>query len=260
LKNHLAAPAVRRASPGLTKVATMMMISKTTMKMTWKTLTKKIPSFDTSAVDPPRNCALCPRLAAYRQDNIAKYPGWYNGAAPSFGPPDARLLIIGLAPGLKGANRTSRAFGDFSGDLLFAVLDKFGFSAGKYAASPDDGLMLKGAMITNAVRCAPPKNKPAGAEIRQCRPYLLNQINALASLKVLLCLGRIAHDSTIAALGLKRKEAPFRHGARHAVQARKIAIFDSYHCSRYNINTRRLTAAMFESVFEDVRSELADLA
>jgi len=198
---------------------------------------------------------------AYRKDNIAKYPAWYNGAAPSFGPPDAQLLIVGLAPGLKGANRTARAFtGDFAGDLLFATLAKFGFSTGQYAASPDDGLMLKEAMITNAVRCAPPKNKPGGAEIRQCRPFLLNQINALASLKVLLCLGRIAHHSTIAALGLKQKDAPFGHGARHVIKARKIAVFDSYHCSRYNINTHRLTEAMFESVFKDVRSELTGLA
>lgn len=204
--------------------------------------------------EPPENCPLCPRLVAFREENRAAYPEYFNGAAPSFGDPDARLLIVGLAPGLHGANRTARPFtGDYAGDLLYATLGKFGFSTGTYNADPADGLKLKAAMITNAVRCVPPQNKPTGPEIKTCRPFLEARIAALPRLEAILCLGRIAHDSTLAALGVKAKDAPFAHGAAHGVNRKGLKLFDSYHCSRYNTNTRRLTPEMFESVFAAIR-------
>ncbi|MEQ8178665.1 MAG: uracil-DNA glycosylase [Amphiplicatus sp.] len=207
--------------------------------------------------EPPRDCPLCPRLAAFRADNIAAHPDWYNGPAPSFGEEEARLLIVGLAPGLQGANRTGRPFtGDYAGDLLYATLKKFGFARGEYQARPDDGLTLEGAMISNAVRCVPPQNKPTPAEIRTCRPFLVARMNSLSSLRAIVCLGRIAHESTLAAMGLKLKDFPFAHGARHEVDKGRLAMFDSYHCSRYNTNTRRLTPEMFEAVFADVRDFL----
>lgn len=200
--------------------------------------------------EPPADCSLCPRLVDFREENRETYPAYFNGAAPSFGDPQAKLLIVGLAPGLHGANRTARPFtGDYAGDLLYATLAKFGFSKGTYKADPNDGLTLKRAMITNAVRCVPPQNKPTGAEIKTCRPFLLSRIDALPRLEAILCLGRIAHDSALATLGLKQKDAPFAHGAAHAVADRGLVLFDSYHCSRYNTNTRRLTPEMFESVF-----------
>ncbi len=205
--------------------------------------------------DPPADCALCPRLAAYRAENKSAYPDYFNAPAPSFGPQGASLLIVGLAPGLHGANRTGRAFtGDQSGDLLHVTLEKFGFSNGRYASAPDDGLRLKNTMITNAVRCLPPQNKPNAAEIRTCRPFLTNQIKRMKKLRVILCLGRIAHDSTLAALAIRPKAAPFGHGARHSVPRTRITLFDSYHCSRYNTNTGRLTAKMFEDVFAAIKS------
>jgi len=225
--------------------------------MTSKTLIKNEKPSPGPIVDPPRDCPLCPRLAGFREDNIVKYPDWFNGAVPSFGDKNAALLIVGLAPGLQGANRTARPFtGDYAGDLLYATLEKFGFSNGKYAADPKDGLVLKNAMITNAVRCVPPQNKPVGAEIKQCREFLINQMAALKNLRVILCLGQIAHNSTVATLEMKQKDAPFAHRARHLTPHPEIALFDSYHCSRYNTNTRRLTVEMFEDVFADIRAEL----
>ncbi|MEL6979846.1 MAG: uracil-DNA glycosylase [Pseudomonadota bacterium] len=213
----------------------------------------------TTTPEPEKSCALCPRLAAYRETNRVAQPGWFNGPAPSFGPEDASLLVVGLAPGLSGANRTGRPFtGDYAGDLLYATLAKFGFSRGVYDARPDDGLALIDAMITNAVRCAPPQNKPTGAEITSCRPFLAARIAALPRLRAVLCLGKIAHDSVLKALGRKLSAHPFAHGARHdaASQAGALALFDSYHCSRYNTQTRRLTTEMFESVFAAIRAEL----
>ena len=205
--------------------------------------------------DPPVDCRLCPRLAEFRDANAETYPDYFNGAAPSFGDPKAKLLIVGLAPGLHGANRTARPFtGDYAGDLLYATLGKFGFSNNKYDSRPDDGLKLKQAMITNAVRCVPPQNKPIGAEIKTCRQFLVSQINALPKLEAIMCLGRISHDSTLAALGIKAKDAPFGHGAEHEISGSKVRLFDSYHCSRYNTNTRRLTPEMFESVFAAIRA------
>ncbi len=202
--------------------------------------------------EAPKDCRLCPRLAAFRDESIAANPDWFNGAVPSFGDPDAKLLIVGLAPGLQGAHRTGRPFtGDYAGDLLYATLEKFGWSQGTYRSDPADGLKLNGCMITNAVRCVPPQNKPVGAEITQCRPFLVNRMNALPNLNVVLALGRIAHDSVVRAVGLKLKDAPFGHGAQNDLGENRILI-DSYHCSRYNTNTGRLTVEMFENVFRTI--------
>jgi uracil-DNA glycosylase len=209
--------------------------------------------------EAPRDCTLCPRLVTYRRDTARKQPTWFNGAVASFGEADAELLIIGLAPGVTGANRTGRPFtGDYAGDLLYATLGKFGFTAGTYAARSDDGLALKRAMITNAVRCVPPENKPTSDEINQCRPFLTARIAALPKLKVMLCLGKISHDSTVRALGLKLSAHPFGHGTRYdcTVSGRNMTLLSSYHCSRYNTNTRRLTAEMFEDVFAAAKARL----
>ncbi len=206
--------------------------------------------------EPPPDCRRCARLADYRLANAAQEPDWHNAPVPSFGPDDARLLIVGLAPGLRGANRTGRPFtGDFAGDLLYTTLLKFGFAHGTYAADPQDGLTLKGCMITNAVRCVPPQNKPTTQEVASCRPYLATRIDALPRLRVILALGRIAHDSTLAALEMRRSVFPFGHGRVHAIEG-GLTLFDSYHCSRYNTNTRRLTPEMFEAVFDAIRAGL----
>lgn len=202
--------------------------------------------------EAPKDCAICPRLSEFIAQQRVAHPDWFNGAVPSFGDEDASLLVIGLAPGLTGANRTGRPFtGDWAGDLLYATLDKFGFSAGTYDKHPDDGLSLKQAMITNAVRCVPPQNKPVGAEINACRPFLKNRIDALPDLKVMLCLGKISHDSTVRALGLKLKDHPFGHATEYDLG--EVTLLSSYHCSRYNTNTRRLTVEMFEDVFARAR-------
>jgi len=209
--------------------------------------------------EAPKDCALCPRLVEYREAVAVKEPTWFNGAVPSFGDEAAELLVIGLAPGVTGANRTGRPFtGDWAGDLLYATIDKFGFSKGTFAASADDGLKLTGAMITNAVRCVPPENKPVGAEINACRPFLKSRIAALPKLKVMLCLGKISHDSTVRALGLKLAQYPFGHGTRYEVNVdgRDYLLVSSYHCSRYNTNTGRLTAEMFEDVFAMARKAI----
>jgi uracil-DNA glycosylase family 4 len=173
---------------------------------------------------------------------------------PSFGPVDARLLIVGLAPGLQGANRTGRPFtGDYAGELLYSTLKQFQFSRGDYAARPDDGLELIDARITNAVRCVPPENKPTGGEITTCRDYLSATIGEMPRLAAILALGRIAHDSTLAALGQRPSAAPFKHGGAHML---KVKLFDSYHCSRYNTNTGRLTPEMFRAVVAAIRNHL----
>lgn len=198
---------------------------------------------------PARDCQLCPRLVAYRERNARQEPDWYNGPAPSFGDRSGWLLIVGLAPGRTGANRTGRPFtGDWAGDLLYAILDKVGLSSGTYDARPDDGLVLNGAVITNAVRCAPPLNKPETSEIATCAPFLKAQIAAMPNLSTLICLGKISHDATIRTLGGKLSAYKFAHGSHHRIGG--YDIFDSYHCSRYNTNTGRLTAGMFENVFE----------
>ncbi len=207
--------------------------------------------------EPPPTCAKCPRLVSFRSDIAAEHPGWFNGAVPSFGPEDARLLIVGLAPGLQGANRTGRPFtGDYAGDLLYPTMLAFGFARGAYGASPDDGLQLVDAMITNAVRCVPPQNKPTSAEANACRPHLAARIDSLPRLEAILCLGRIAHDAVIKSFGERLAAHPFGHGARHRMEARAPTVHDSYHCSRYNTNTGRLTPQMFEAVFAAIRRDL----
>jgi uracil-DNA glycosylase family 4 len=206
--------------------------------------------------EAPLNCDLCPRLVSYRSKNRLEHPGWFNGAVPSFGDQAAELLVIGLAPGVTGANKTGRPFtGDWAGDLLYATMLKCGFAEGTYAARPDDGLELTGAMVTNAVRCVPPKNKPTGSEVNQCRNYLTARIEALPTAKILLCLGKISHDSTLRAFDLKVKDHPFGHGTEYALPGGQI-LLSSYHCSRYNTNTRRLTPEMFEDVFNRAKELL----
>ena len=212
-----------------------------------------------STVPPeaPKDCPLCPRLVGYREANARAEPTWFNGAAPSFGDPNARLLVVGLAPGRTGANRTGRPFtGDYAGELLYGTLKKFGFAEGVYRADPNDGFTLKGAMITNAVRCAPPENKPTPAEIATCRPFLKSRIEALPKLKVLLALGSIAHESVLRAHEMKPTAAKFGHGVEAALPSGHTLI-SSYHCSRYNTQTRRLTTEMFEAVMARAKA-LAD--
>ncbi len=206
-----------------------------------------------ATTEAPKDCDLCPRLRNFILAQREKEPDWFNGAVPSFGDEAAQLLIIGLAPGLSGANRTGRPFtGDWAGDLLYGTLEKFGFTKGSYDRRPDDGLELQGAMVTNAVRCVPPQNKPVGAEINQCRPFLKARIDALTDAKVLLCLGKISHDSTVRTLGLRLKDYPFGHASEY--QVGDLTLLSSYHCSRYNTNTGRLTAEMFETVFARARA------
>jgi uracil-DNA glycosylase len=205
--------------------------------------------------EPDRNCPLCPRLVSFRDANRAREPEWFNAPVPSFGDPNGRLLIVGLAPGMQGANRTGRPFtGDYAGDLLYATLLEYGFAKGVYQARPDDGFSLVDCRIGNAVHCVPPQNKPLPAEINTCRRYLANKVETMPNLRAIMLLGRIAHDSTLKVLGLRAAEAPFSHGAVHPAGALKL--YDSYHCSRYNTNTRVLTPEMFRSVFAKIRAEL----
>jgi uracil-DNA glycosylase family 4 len=210
-----------------------------------------------AAILPPADCALCPRLAQFRADHRARHPDWFNAPVPPFGDPLAPLLVVGLAPGLKGANRTGRPFtGDHAGVLLYATLGKFGFAAGRYDARPDDGLALEGARITNAVRCVPPQNKPLPAEIATCRRFLAAELEGFSGWRAILALGAIAHDSVLAALGLRRASFPFAHGRLHDLPGGHV-LADSYHCSRLNTNTGRLTVAMFEAVFAALALRLA---
>jgi uracil-DNA glycosylase family 4 len=203
--------------------------------------------------EPPRDCPLCPRLVAYRAENAAQNPEWWNGPAPSFGDPDARLLVVGLAPGRTGANRTGRPFtGDGAGVILYDTLLKTGFATGRYDARPDDGLTLIDCMITNAVRCAPPLNKPTPAEEATCRPFLIDRLAALPRLKVIVTLGDISRKNVLKALGLPASAAPAGHGVEAPVGP--YTLLNSYHCSRLNTNTGRLTPAMFEAIFQRART------
>jgi uracil-DNA glycosylase family 4 len=210
---------------------------------------------------PGRDCPLCARLANFRTDQRAAYPDWFNAPVPAFGGMEGRLLVVGLAPGLRGANRTGRPFtGDYAGDLLYATLAKFGFARGDYAQRADDGLALIDCRVTNAVRCVPPENKPEPAEIKSCNRFLAAELKQLPRLKVVLALGAIAHQAVLAALRERRAAFPFAHGAMHALTGGlltgELLLADSYHCSRYNTNTRVLTTAMFEAVFAEVRRRL----
>jgi len=198
----------------------------------------------------PKDCRRCPRLAGLRKSLRNEYSDWWNAPVPAFGDPDAWLAIVGLAPGKEGANRTGRPFtGDASGDLLFATLDKVGLSNGSFASHVDDGVTLNGTIIINAVKCLPPENRPTGAEINNCRPYMTKALDALPNLQVLLALGKIAHDSVIRMTGARLADHKFVHGAEHLLPGQRVLI-DSYHCSRYNVNTKRLTPEMFRGVFE----------
>jgi uracil-DNA glycosylase family 4 len=208
------------------------------------------------ATEPGRDCALCPRLEAFRLEWRRREPAWFNAPVPSFGPATARLLIVGLAPGLQGANRTGRPFtGDHAGLLLYDTLSRFGFARGSYEARTDDGLELVDARITNAVRCVPPENKPTGAEVTTCRGFLKSTIAEMSKLRAIVTLGRIAHDTAAAALEVRRLAVPFAHGASHEIG--RVRLFDSYHCSRYNTNTGVLTTEMFHNVFARVREFLS---
>jgi uracil-DNA glycosylase family 4 len=205
--------------------------------------------------EPDHNCPLCPRLLGFREAARAREPDWFNSPVPSFGDPDGRLLIVGLAPGLQGANRTGRPFtGDFAGDLLYATLLEYGFAEGSYQARPDDGLTLIDCRISNAVRCVPPQNKPLPAEISTCRQFLSRATAEMPRLRAIVALGRVAHESILKVLGLRSSAAAFAHGAMH--QASAVKLYDSYHCSRYNTNTGVLTPKMFRNVFAAVRAEL----
>jgi uracil-DNA glycosylase family 4 len=205
--------------------------------------------------EPGRDCPRCPRLVAFRELWRVREPTWFNAPVPSFGPRQARLAIVGLAPGLRGANCTGRPFtGDFAGDLLYATLKAYGFARGRYDARPDDGLALVDCRIINAVRCVPPENKPTPAEVATCRAFLAQAMAAMPRLAVIVALGRIAHASTVAALGARQSAMPFTHGRTHRIG--NLSLFDSYHCSRYNTNTGRLTPDMFRAVFAAVRARL----
>jgi uracil-DNA glycosylase family 4 len=220
-----------------------------------RSATPQVPPMPAASSRPSRDCPLCPRLCAFRETLRQQHPDWFNAPVPSFGPLTARLLIVGLAPGVQGANRTGRPFtGDYAGDLLYDTLSRFGFAQGTYEARADDSLDLVDARIANAVSCVPPENKPTGAEITTCRNFLSAAIAEMPKLRAIVALGRIAHDSTVTALGTKRSVAPFGHGRRADVDP--VVLFSSYHCSRYNTNTGVLTPQMFRDVFAAVRGYL----
>jgi uracil-DNA glycosylase family 4 len=205
---------------------------------------------------PPANCPLCPRLVGYRETNQGANPAWFNGAVPSFGPLDARFLVVGLAPGVRGANRTGRPFtGDFAGVLLYRTLIKYGFATGTYGADPADGIALRDCRVTNAVRCVPPANLPTPAEITGCNPFLTREMAAMPRLRVVLALGGVSHKAVLRARGLRASHTAFAHGAVHTLPD-GLLVVDSYHVSRLNTNTGRLTTPMFEAVIADILARL----
>ncbi|UCH73146.1 MAG: uracil-DNA glycosylase [Rhodospirillales bacterium] len=209
-----------------------------------------------AALVPEPECRLCPRLVRYRRANAAAHPDWHNAPVASFGPQDARLLIVGLAPGLRGANRTGRPFtGDFAGELLYPTIAAFGFGSGPFAARADDGFRMIGARVTNAVRCVPPENKPTTAEINICNQFLKAELAAMADLQAILALGLVAHRAVLRALDLVAARYPFAHGKICELPS-GLLLADSYHCSRYNTNTGRLTEQMFHGVFAELRQRL----
>ena len=206
---------------------------------------------------PSSDCALCPRLVAFREANEAKFPEFFNGAVPSYGPLEAGLLVVGLAPGLKGANATGRPFtGDYAGDVLYPALVGEGLAKGEYKARPDDGLELVDVRITNAARCVPPENKPTTQEIATCNPFLTNEILGMPMLKVVLSLGGVSHKAVLKALGYKQSYVPFVHGQVHALERHEFVLLDTYHTSRYNVNTGRLTYEMFAEVIKTAKGLL----
>lgn len=206
---------------------------------------------------PLEECRLCPRLAAYLDECRRAHPGYHARPVPPFGDPRARLLVVGLAPGYHGANRSGRPFtGDHAGRLLYATLHRYGFASRPQSVAPDDGLRLSGCRITNAVKCVPPQNKPEREEIRTCNRHLAGELAAAPQAKVILALGLVAHDAVLQALTLRRSQWKFSHGARHRLPDGRI-LHDSYHCSRYNTQTGRLTEAAFHAVFDAIRADLA---
>ena len=206
---------------------------------------------------PGWDCALCPRLVEFRETQRVRQPDWYNAPVPAFGALEARFLIVGMAPGLKGANLTGRPFtGDYAGDLLYATLGKFGWAKGSYAARPDDGVSLHDCRVTNAVRCVPPQNKPTASEVNACRQFLADEIAAMQCLEVILALGGVAHGAVVATLGHRKSAWKFGHNLRHDLPDGPV-LFNSYHCSRYNTNTGRLTTVMFEDVFRAIDRHLS---
>ncbi len=207
---------------------------------------------------PAHNCALCPRLAAYRADNVRAYPGFFNAPVPSFGPVAAGLLVVGMAPGVKGANRTGRPFtGDHAGMLLYQTIAKFGFSTGTYAAEADDGVELQDCRIVNAVRCVPPANLPEPAEVTTCNHFLAAELQGMANLKIVLALGVLAHAAVLKACGMPPSRTRFQHGTIHTLPD-GLLLANSYHVSRYNTSTKRLTTEMFEAVMSDIAGRLRD--
>ena len=205
----------------------------------------------------PLSCQLCPRLVSYLANQKVVHPEWHNAPVPSFGPASARLLIFGLAPGLRGANSTGRPFtGDHAGETLYKTLLSHGLAAGDYAPDGHDNLVLPDIRISNAVRCVPPQNKPTPDEVRNCRPYLEVELAKMSNLQVILCLGKISHDSILRHFQQKLSAYPFAHGAEHHL-SNGLLIIDSYHCSRYNTQTRRLTQDMFDAVFNQIKARLA---
>ena len=205
--------------------------------------------------EPNKNCSKCRRLYNFRKKNQSENPDWFNAPVPTFGELSSSLLIVGLAPGLQGANKTGRPFtGDYAGDLLYKTINKFNFSKGKYGGTIDDSLKLKDCTITNAVRCVPPQNKPISEEINNCNNFLKKTIEIHKNLKVIIALGLIAHKSIISAFNLKQKLYKFKHGNKHKIN--KLILIDSYHCSRYNTNTGRLNEEMFEKIFFEAKKEL----
>ncbi len=206
---------------------------------------------------PKKNCTLCPRLVAFRYENQQKFPHFYNAPVPSFGPLSANLLILGMAPGLKGANQTGRPFtNDYAGDILYSVLKKCGFATGNYNRCANDGLILNNVRIANVVRCVPPQNQVIAQEVNNCRQFLLAEIENLTNLKVILTLGGVAHNALLSALGYKKSTFKFAHAARHFLNQHNLILIDSYHTSRYNVNTGVLTEKMFIDVIQLVKKEL----
>ena len=206
---------------------------------------------------PEKNCGLCSRLAAFRHENQKKFPSFHNAPVAPFGPEDAQFLVLGMAPGLKGANQTGRPFtNDYAGDLLYPVLKKYGMAKGNYQKRADDGFELINARVTNAVRCVPPQNKVTAEEVNNCRRFLSDEIASLKNLKIILALGGVAHNALLGTLGYKKSSFKFAHGARHVLERHRLVLFDSYHTSRYNVNTGVLTGEMFEEVIRRVKNEL----
>ena len=219
-----------------------------------------------TAIEPERECDFCGRLVAFRHTHRELNPTFHNAPVPTWYPEASKggkeavkLMVVGMAPGLKGANRTGRPFtGDWAGDLLYSTLCEFGFAEGRYAADPEDTLKLRDCAITNVVRCVPPQNKPVGQEVNACRPFLINTLNGLPNLRLLISLGKISHDSTARALGVRVASVPFGHNAQFEMD--RYTVLSSYHCSRYNTNTGRLTEAMFHDVFSHARALVDETA